>query len=201
MRFRGRFVVGAALFVACIPAIAAPQYISAGQDPNNTPHPRTLDEGSPVRVTCIDIYAPEPNGKAIACYVKGPGINRQLKLGESAETTGAGTVILTCKGDGFIYCRARIDDLRSNPPNGQSRIDKTISASADTSGDVFPADFSFYGSATVTCSSATGQSPVRPSCNINHQLVEINSSIAASGSVHLECNGTTPLTCSARIHR
>jgi hypothetical protein len=41
--------------------------------------------------------------------VSGPGFSGVLNKGKSANLTGAGTVTLKCRGQGFMRCDARVD--------------------------------------------------------------------------------------------
>jgi hypothetical protein len=65
-------------------------------------HPDKADITGPVTFT--------PNTRpAPACRITAPGFNGTLVIGKTASATGAGTVTLSCVGQGYIRCSARVD--------------------------------------------------------------------------------------------
>jgi hypothetical protein len=73
-------------------------------------HPDKADITGPVTVTCLNAVSETPNTRpAPACHITAPGFNGTLIIGKTANVTGAGTVILTCVGQGYLRCSARVD--------------------------------------------------------------------------------------------
>jgi hypothetical protein len=73
-------------------------------------HPSTADITGPKTITCLNAASETPNGRpAPSCHITAPGFSGNLNKGESASATGAGTVTLTCNGQGFLRCNARIN--------------------------------------------------------------------------------------------
>jgi len=73
-------------------------------------HPGTAPVGGPSTVTCTsatsDIPRPQPPP---SCFIVAPGFSGNLNRGQSAGTSGAGTVTLTCNGQGNILtCSATV---------------------------------------------------------------------------------------------
>jgi hypothetical protein len=72
-------------------------------------HPSTASITGPKTITCLNAASETPNGRpAPSCHITAPGFSGNLNKGESASATGAGTVTLTCNGQGFLRCNARI---------------------------------------------------------------------------------------------
>jgi hypothetical protein len=74
------------------------------------PHPDKTDITGPVTFTCLNAVSETPNARpAPSCHITAPGFNGTLSIGKTANATGAGTVILTCNGQGNLRCSARVD--------------------------------------------------------------------------------------------
>jgi hypothetical protein len=71
-------------------------------------HPASTEISGPATVTCLNGVSETPNTQ-VSCSVTGPGFNGVLNKGKSANLTGAGTVTLKCRGQGFMRCDARVD--------------------------------------------------------------------------------------------
>lgn len=70
-------------------------------------HPRTTTIDGPKKITCMGAISETPNTHP-ACHVVAPGFSGTVKVGETIDATGAGTVTLSCTGQGFLRCNARI---------------------------------------------------------------------------------------------
>ena len=83
------------------------------------PHPDKADITGPVTFTCLNAVSETPNTRpAPSCHITAPGFNGTLVIGKTANATGAGTVILTCVGQGYLRCSARVDiPAPSAPPS------------------------------------------------------------------------------------
>ena len=71
-------------------------------------HPASTEISAPGTVTCINGVSETPNVQ-VSCSVTGPGFTGVLNKGKSANLTGAGTVTMKCRGQGFMRCNARVD--------------------------------------------------------------------------------------------
>ena len=71
-------------------------------------HPASTEISGPATVTCLNGVSETPNTQ-VSCFVAGPGFTGVLNKGKSANLTGAGTVTLKCRGQGFMRCDARVD--------------------------------------------------------------------------------------------
>ena len=71
-------------------------------------HPATGQTTGPAKVMCINGVSETP-GVVVSCYLVAPGFKGVVKAGQSIDATGAGTVTLTCHGQGFMRCNARIN--------------------------------------------------------------------------------------------
>ena len=73
-------------------------------------HADKFDSTGPVTFTCLNAVSETPNSRPEpSCHITAPGFNKILKKGESGNTTDAGTVTLTCSGQGNLRCAARVD--------------------------------------------------------------------------------------------
>jgi hypothetical protein len=73
-------------------------------------HPDKTDITGPVSFTCLNAVSETPNTRpAPACRITAPGFNGTLVIGKTASATGGGTVTLSCVGQGYIRCSARVD--------------------------------------------------------------------------------------------
>jgi hypothetical protein len=74
------------------------------------PHPATATITGPATVTCLNAVSETPNVQPPpACRISGPGFSGILVKGKTANLTGPGDVTLTCSGQGFMRCDARVD--------------------------------------------------------------------------------------------
>jgi hypothetical protein len=72
-------------------------------------HPDTAtDIPASSTIMCINGVSETPN-VVVSCSITAPGFKGILKKGETAKTTAAGTVTMTCSGQGYMRCSARID--------------------------------------------------------------------------------------------
>ncbi len=73
-------------------------------------HPDKFDAEGPVTITCLAAFSETPNARPEpSCRIAAPGFNGILKKGDTAKTTGAGAITLTCAGPGNLRCSARVD--------------------------------------------------------------------------------------------
>jgi hypothetical protein len=80
-------------------------------------HPDKADITGPVTFTCLNAVSETPNARpAPSCHITAPGFNGTLLIGKTANATGAGTVTLTCVGQGYLRCSARVDILAPSAP-------------------------------------------------------------------------------------
>lgn len=103
------------LLVLSRPQRATNQTISASVD-NTGQHPGTASVSKAATITCLsaqsDLANPQPPP---SCYFTAPGFFGSLNRGQTAGTSGAGTVTLTCSGQGNqLRCSARVSQSRSN---------------------------------------------------------------------------------------
>ena len=71
-------------------------------------HPDSAEMTGPVTILCVNGVSETPNVR-VSCRISAPGFTGVLNKGQSAKTTGPGTVTLKCNGQGFMRCNARID--------------------------------------------------------------------------------------------
>jgi hypothetical protein len=108
MKIRKAFLVLTALFATSgVAAFAGSVVISSTTEASGKQHPGTTTVQGPAKVTCV---AAHPGLHQATCYVTGPGLSTQLKEGASATTSGAGNVTLICNGEGFLSCKAQVDE-------------------------------------------------------------------------------------------
>jgi hypothetical protein len=108
-----KVIVAAAIAVGTATiASAASRVINASTDMNGNQHPGTTAVRGPARVTCLTATqsSAHPGDPPATCYVQGPGVASQVQKGANVGTSGAGTVTLTCNGQGRLTCSARVDD-------------------------------------------------------------------------------------------
>jgi hypothetical protein len=73
-------------------------------------HPDKFDADGVVTITCLAAFSETPNTRSEpACRIAAPGFNGIMKKGDTAKTTGAGAITLTCAGPGNLRCSARVD--------------------------------------------------------------------------------------------
>jgi hypothetical protein len=73
-------------------------------------HPDKFDADGLVTITCLAAFSETPNARPEpSCRITAPGFNGILKKSETAKTTGAGAITLTCNGPGNLRCSARVD--------------------------------------------------------------------------------------------
>lgn len=84
---------------------ASSRVISASTDSNGNQHNSSAAIGGPATLTCIS-----GGGQNVSCFVTAPGVAQQLYPPKGqAGTSGAGTVNLSCNGNGALRCSLRID--------------------------------------------------------------------------------------------
>jgi hypothetical protein len=108
-------LVGAILFLACSARaqrarLGKVQSLQATSD-NAGQHPASANIAGPATITCLNAVSEVPNGKPTpSCRVTAPGFNGSLNIGQKISMTEAGTVTLTCNGQGpILRCTARVD--------------------------------------------------------------------------------------------
>lgn len=75
-------------------------------------HPASTEITEAKTITCLNAVSETPNANpAPACRIVAPGFTGILSIGKSASATAAGTVTLTCSGQGFLRCAARVSDV------------------------------------------------------------------------------------------
>ncbi len=73
-------------------------------------HPSSADITNTVKITCMNSVSETPNSQpAPGCHIVAPGYTGNLAKGQVINATGPGTVTLTCTGQGFLRCSARVD--------------------------------------------------------------------------------------------
>ena len=72
-------------------------------------HPSSTEITEAKNITCMNAVSETPSAKP-ACRIVAPGFTGILAIGKSVNATGAGTVTLTCSGQGFMRCAARVSD-------------------------------------------------------------------------------------------
>ena len=74
-------------------------------------HPSSTEITEAKNITCMNAVSETPSAKP-ACRIVAPGFTGILAIGKSVNATGAGTVTLTCSGQGFMRCSARVNDAK-----------------------------------------------------------------------------------------
>ena len=72
-------------------------------------HPSSTEITEAKNITCMNATSETPSAKP-ACRIVAPGFTGILAIGKSVNATGAGPVTLTCSGQGFMRCSARVND-------------------------------------------------------------------------------------------
>jgi len=74
-------------------------------------HPATAAATGPATLTCLNATSEAQNSKPVpSCHLVAPGFTGNLLKGQAANVTAAGTVTLTCNGQGpMLRCTARLD--------------------------------------------------------------------------------------------
>jgi hypothetical protein len=93
--------------LAAAGAVAGPSaQITAAFDQKGH-HPGTAPAKGPATVRCLS--AVSDLGKPAGCYIVAPGYAGEVPVGHSIGTSGAGTVTLTCTGQGnVVRCVAQV---------------------------------------------------------------------------------------------
>lgn len=73
-------------------------------------HPATTSTDGPRKITCLNGVSETPN-VVVSCYIVAPGFKGTVNKGQTIDVTDAGTVTLTCHGQGFLRCDARVASL------------------------------------------------------------------------------------------
>ena len=102
------FFVFVVLFGSLQMAQGASKTINSTTDKNGNQHPGTTAVKGPATITCLT--ANPPQNPPATCYVEGPGVAKQVRVGANVGTSGAGTVTLTCNGTAPLNCSARVVD-------------------------------------------------------------------------------------------
>ena len=72
-------------------------------------HPATAEITGPATITCLNAASETLNSQPPpSCNIAAPGFKGIVKKGVTVNATGAGTVTLTCSGQGYLRCDARI---------------------------------------------------------------------------------------------
>ena len=74
-------------------------------------HPASTEITEAKNITCMNAVSETPSAKP-ACRIVAPGFAGILAIGKSVNATGPGTVTLTCSGQGFLRCAARVSDAK-----------------------------------------------------------------------------------------
>jgi hypothetical protein len=74
-------------------------------------HPSSTEITEAKNITCMNAVSETPSAKPV-CRIVAPGFTGILAIGKSVNATGAGTVTLTCSGQGFMRCSARVNDAK-----------------------------------------------------------------------------------------
>lgn len=104
-----------AVFTSALPAHAQRQRRGKVQSLQATSdkagaHPATAAVTGPATVTCLSAVSETPDVQPPpTCRISGPGFSGILVTGKTANLTGPGDVTLTCSGQGFMRCDARVD--------------------------------------------------------------------------------------------
>jgi|HubBroStandDraft_6_1064221.scaffolds.fasta_scaffold98601_2 hypothetical protein len=90
---------------------AASRTISATGDAQGQ-HAGTAATRGPAAITCTGASqsVSAADIPKASCYIVAPGISTLVNVGQQVGSTGAGTVALTCNGQGILRCTAKIDD-------------------------------------------------------------------------------------------
>ena len=73
-------------------------------------HAAKTDITGPVKVTCANAVSETPNSRPTpSCHIVAPGFTGNLDKGKGISVIGPGTVTLTCNGQGYMRCDARVD--------------------------------------------------------------------------------------------
>jgi hypothetical protein len=100
--------VSCMVLVGCSKVRGAPRTISAKSDETGM-HPGGAAVTGPVHVTCVTAVSDTGSEVPPTCVVTAPGTDGVVGIGKTVATNSAGTVTLTCKGEGALKCTARID--------------------------------------------------------------------------------------------
>jgi len=74
-------------------------------------HPATAEATGPSTLTCMNATSEAQNSRPVpSCHLVAPGFTGNLLKGQTANVTAAGTITLTCNGQGpMLRCTARLD--------------------------------------------------------------------------------------------
>jgi hypothetical protein len=86
---------------------AAAQTITATGDANGSQHPGTAAIRGPSSIKCVSAIGQGHQQKP-SCYITAPGYSGIVDIGKTVGASGAGTVTLTCNGQGALRCTAQI---------------------------------------------------------------------------------------------
>jgi hypothetical protein len=111
IRTKNAVLLVSLLAVAFAVNAAGSKSISASGDPNGSQHPGTAAIKGPATITCTSAsQSVSSGGQRPSCFITAPGAGGVVDIGKQVGSSGAGTVTLTCNGQGALRCSARIDE-------------------------------------------------------------------------------------------
>lgn len=163
--------------------------------------PDSMDIDSPARIKCIDTSA-EVSGHPTSCYVRAPGFQGVVGVGQTVGASGPGTIELTCHGTSASdasTCAVIVDSTACV-------AEQNLSAYA-RNGSQYPDSAATSSPASLTCTSASGASNARCSFSAPGFMgfVGVGQTVGTTGpgTVTLYCAGTYPvgggLNCAAKV--
>ena len=99
-------IVSLALLISIGTLFAGTQTLNATFSNINGGHgdtPATAAISGPAQIKCTKAttdYYGSPNPRPAGCRIAAPGVNADIRVGQTVGASGAGTVILTCQGTG-----------------------------------------------------------------------------------------------------
>jgi hypothetical protein len=88
-------------------AKASAQVVNASADQNGNQHPGTEAIRGPSSIKCLSAVGQGTTYKP-SCNVTAPGYSGIVDIGKTVGASGAGTVTLTCNGQGALRCSISI---------------------------------------------------------------------------------------------
>lgn len=82
--------------------------LSASVDKDG-PHPDKAEITGAVPIMCISAMSDDPHSSTPSCRITAPGFSGTVEPGKTVDATDAGTVTLSCNGQGWVRCHARIN--------------------------------------------------------------------------------------------
>jgi hypothetical protein len=102
--------VSAMLLFACQHKTHADTKTLSASSDSKGDHPSKAAVNGPVEVTCVTATDDSGTATPPACVIAGPGTDGAVEIGHKVAITGAGNVVLTCRGKGALTCTARIEE-------------------------------------------------------------------------------------------